>query len=62
MIENSKVNEWYALYTNPRAEKKLKRLLQERKIECFLPLISKKKNGPIVGKSSKSRCILLIFL
>ncbi|EKR64136.1 MULTISPECIES: UpxY family transcription antiterminator [Leptospira] len=43
MIENSEVNEWYALYTNPRAEKKLKRLLQERKIECFLPLISKKK-------------------
>ncbi|MBM9576813.1 UpxY family transcription antiterminator [Leptospira sp. 201903070] len=43
MIKNSDHNEWYALYTNPRAEKKLKKLFQERKIECFLPLISKKK-------------------
>ncbi|TGM08872.1 UpxY family transcription antiterminator [Leptospira barantonii] len=43
MKENSEEYEWYALYTNPRAEKKLKRLFQERKIECFLPLISKKK-------------------
>ncbi|MBW0433174.1 UpxY family transcription antiterminator [Leptospira yasudae] len=43
MKENSEVNEWYVLYTNPRAEKKLKRLFQERKIECFLPLLSKKK-------------------
>ncbi|XDD50283.1 UpxY family transcription antiterminator [Leptospira sp. WS92.C1] len=43
MIKNSEDYEWFALYTNPRAEKKLKRLFQERKIECFLPLISKKK-------------------
>ncbi|PJZ59941.1 UpxY family transcription antiterminator [Leptospira adleri] len=43
MIKNSETNEWYALYTNPRAEKKLKKLFQERKIECFLPLLSKRK-------------------
>ncbi|TGK11085.1 UpxY family transcription antiterminator [Leptospira stimsonii] len=43
MIKNSDTNDWYALYTNPRAEKKLKKLFQERKIECFLPLLSKRK-------------------
>ncbi|MDV6234053.1 UpxY family transcription antiterminator [Leptospira ellisii] len=43
MKENSEVSEWYALYTNPRAEKKLKQLLAQKKIECFLPLLSKKK-------------------
>lgn len=30
---------WYAVYTRSRAEKKLHSLLQEKKIECYLPLI-----------------------
>ena len=29
---------WYAAYTCPRHEKAVARQLQEREIECFLPL------------------------
>ena len=29
---------WYAIYTNPRAEKKVAQALQQRGIECYLPL------------------------
>ncbi|TGK28040.1 UpxY family transcription antiterminator [Leptospira gomenensis] len=43
MNENSEIDEWYALYTNPRAEKKLRHLLIQNRLECFLPLLSKKK-------------------
>ncbi|MDR1814784.1 MAG: UpxY family transcription antiterminator [Tannerella sp.] len=30
--------EWFALYTRPRAEKRVKAMLIERGIECYLPL------------------------
>jgi transcription antitermination factor NusG len=30
---------WYALYTTPRAEKKVKLELERRNFECYLPLI-----------------------
>jgi transcription antitermination factor NusG len=29
---------WYAAYTSPRHEKSIKRQLQEREIDCFLPV------------------------
>lgn len=29
---------WYAIYTNPRAEKKVVQALQQNGIECYLPL------------------------
>ena len=31
-------NSWYALYTKPRAEKKVNERLQEKGVECYLPL------------------------
>lgn len=34
---------WYAVYTKPRSEKKLKEALDKKAIQCFLPLISEKK-------------------
>ncbi|MBE7413146.1 MAG: UpxY family transcription antiterminator [Leptospiraceae bacterium] len=34
---------WYALYTNPRAEKKLSALLNKYKVENYLPLLAIKK-------------------
>ncbi|MBP7283970.1 MAG: UpxY family transcription antiterminator [Leptospiraceae bacterium] len=41
-LEPSLLN-WYAVYTKPRTEKKLKEALTKKKIESFLPLISEKK-------------------
>ena len=38
---------WYALYTKPRCEKKLKKALDELGIINYLPLIKQKKNGQI---------------
>jgi transcription antitermination factor NusG len=46
MTENQPTNnskKWYAVYTNPRAEKKLSKLLRKYKIENYLPLIIEKK-------------------
>ncbi|MBP9887639.1 MAG: UpxY family transcription antiterminator [Leptospiraceae bacterium] len=34
---------WYAVYTKPRAEKKLKEALEKKSIQNFLPLITEKK-------------------
>jgi len=34
---------WFAIYTNPRSEKKANRLLQEKDIITFLPLIKRLK-------------------
>jgi transcriptional antiterminator RfaH len=30
---------WHALYTRPRYEKKVEKMLRERRIDCYLPLI-----------------------
>lgn len=35
--------QWYAVYTKPRAEKKLKESLEKKSIENFLPLLSERK-------------------
>lgn len=32
---------WYAVYTRSRAEKKLSTLLEQKQVECFLPLTKK---------------------
>jgi len=34
---------WYAVYTKPRAEKKLREALEKKSIQSFLPLITEKK-------------------
>jgi transcriptional antiterminator RfaH len=34
--------QWYAVYTRPRAEKKLYSLLTQQNVECFLPLRKKR--------------------
>lgn len=34
---------WYALYTNPRAEKKVRDALSAKRIESYLPLLKKRK-------------------
>lgn len=34
----AETNKWYAIYTNPRAEKKVNLLLQQKGIESYLPL------------------------
>jgi transcription antitermination factor NusG len=36
-VLDSKHN-WYALYTSPRAEKRVKELLEQNGVECYLPL------------------------
>ena len=43
-MENPK-NEvrWYALYTRPRAEKKVRDLLETAGVECYLPLVKSKR-------------------
>jgi|JI10StandDraft_1071094.scaffolds.fasta_scaffold334190_2 transcription antitermination factor NusG len=46
MPENDSTNEekrWYIVYTNPRAEKKLSKLLNKYQIVNYLPLISEKR-------------------
>ena len=39
-VGEAQPNHWYALYTRSRHEKQLAGQLQERRIECFLPLYS----------------------
>ncbi|MCE9501738.1 MAG: UpxY family transcription antiterminator [Leptospira sp.] len=39
----TETNKWYALYTNPRAEKKLSKILDKYKIENYLPLLQIQK-------------------
>lgn len=34
------MSSWYAIYTNPRAEKKVAILLQQKGIETYLPLVT----------------------
>jgi transcription antitermination factor NusG len=34
----STTKKWYAIYTKPRWEKKVHRLLQEQQVECYCPL------------------------
>jgi transcription antitermination factor NusG len=38
IIRNTPIQKWYALYTNPRAEKKVEKELILRGFECYLPL------------------------
>lgn len=38
MSEIKKNNNWYALYTSPRAEKQVKNRLDAMAVECWLPL------------------------
>lgn len=47
---------WYVIYTNPRAEKKLSRLLKKYKIENYLPLITEKKKWSDRFKMVESPC------
>ncbi len=35
--------QWYAVYTKPRGEKKLREALEKKSIESYLPLLSEKK-------------------
>lgn len=37
------MQKWYALYTNPRAEKKVRHALDAKGIENYLPLLKKRK-------------------
>ncbi|WP_411824304.1 UpxY family transcription antiterminator [Leptospira sp. 'Mane'] len=46
MHENDPLNikkQWFALYTNPRAEKSLSRLFKKYKIDHYLPLLKERK-------------------
>jgi transcription antitermination factor NusG len=38
VLETSSGTTWYAVYTCTRHEKRVRQLLQERQIDCFLPL------------------------
>ncbi|WEK36546.1 MAG: UpxY family transcription antiterminator [Candidatus Pseudobacter hemicellulosilyticus] len=38
MTANGTVRKWYAVYTKPRWEKKVHRLLEEKKVESYCPL------------------------
>jgi len=40
---NSETENWYAVYTLPRAEKSLSKLFRKYKIESFLPLVPTKR-------------------
>ena len=40
---NASVLQWYAVYTKPRGEKKLREALDKKSIQSFLPLLSGKK-------------------
>ncbi|MEM7183490.1 MAG: transcription termination/antitermination NusG family protein, partial [Spirochaetota bacterium] len=42
-MEEQKEKRWYALYTKPRAEKKLRDRLNMLKIENYLPVLIQKK-------------------
>lgn len=37
-IRAARTQNWYVLYTAPRAEKKVEERLRERGVECYLPL------------------------
>ncbi len=37
-MSNGAVKKWYAIYTRPRWEKKVYRLLEEKGVECYCPL------------------------
>ena len=37
-MSNGAVKKWYAVYTRPRWEKKVYRLLEEKGVECYCPL------------------------
>ena len=41
--DNDLDKKWYVIYTKPRAEKKLQKVLKSKQIETFLPLIPKKR-------------------
>lgn len=59
MQKNESTNEekrWYAVYTNPRAEKKLSKLLKKYKIENYLPLITEKKKWSDRFKMIETPC------
>ena len=43
MNENNNPKQWYALYTNPRAEKKLSKYMHKYNIQNYLPLLKIKK-------------------
>ncbi len=59
MPENESSNsdkKWYVVYTNPRAEKKLSKLLTKYKIENYLPLITEKRNWSDRIKQVETPC------
>ncbi|NII24103.1 UpxY family transcription antiterminator [Pseudoflavitalea sp. X16] len=37
-MSNGSIKKWYAVYTKPRWEKKVHRLLEEKGVECYCPL------------------------
>lgn len=37
-MSNGAVKKWYAIYTRPRWEKKVYRILEEKGVECYCPL------------------------
>ncbi|HMV43206.1 MAG TPA: UpxY family transcription antiterminator [Leptospiraceae bacterium] len=41
--DSNSSQQWYAVYTKPRAEKKLKESLEKKSIENYLPLLAEKK-------------------
>ncbi|MCB1178171.1 MAG: UpxY family transcription antiterminator, partial [Leptospiraceae bacterium] len=43
MVDVNSNKKWYALYTKPRAEKKLKLTLSQKNITNFLPILNLKK-------------------
>jgi len=42
-VIQTEVSKWYALYTNPRAEKKLSKILNKYNIENYLPVLPIRK-------------------
>ncbi len=40
-LTTKQTKHWYAVYTKSRAEKKVKQFLDEKEIECYLPLVKK---------------------
>ena len=40
ITQNTTEQNWYALYTKPRFEKKVSSLLFENNFNCYLPLVS----------------------
>jgi len=48
---------WYLMYTRPRHEKKVKELLEDLKMDCFLPVTKK----VAVYRSSKKTVVVPLF-